>query len=150
MENRKLSSDFEAPRPSRRDLMRQAGTVALGVAGTELLASAQQAAQEATYPFKTWQLNGQDAYIFADTATKTYYRTTTGAPQVRMSKNLVDWTAPITMLTNPPEDQRWFSNEMPWACEMHAYKGKYYIFYTRHNSKTMPAKSELAAETNPD
>ena len=66
MDNRKLSLDFEGPRPSRRDLMRQAGKVALGVAGTELLASAQQAAQEVTYPFKTWQLSGQDAYIFAD------------------------------------------------------------------------------------
>ena len=149
MENRKLSLDFEGPRPSRRDLMRQAGKVALGVAGTELLASAQQAAQEVTYPFKTWQLSGQDAYIFADQATKTYYRTTTGAPQVRMSKNLLDWTAPVTMFTNPPQDQRWYSNEMPWACEMHSYKGKYYIFLTRHNSATILAKSELAAETNP-
>jgi hypothetical protein len=144
-----MSSDFEAPRPSRRDLMRQAGKVALGVAGTGLLAPAQQATQEVAYPFKTWQLNGQDAYIFADPATRTYYRTTTGAPQVRMSKNLVDWTAPITMLTDPPLDQRWFSNEMPWACEMHTYKGKYYIFYTRHNSATISAKSDLAAEANP-
>ena len=144
-----MSSGLEVQRPSRRDLMRQCGKVALGVAGTGLLAPAQQAAPEVTYPFKTWQLNGQDAYIFADPATKTYYRTTTGAPQVRMSKNLVDWTAPTTMLTNPPEDQRWFSNEMPWACEMHAYKGKYYIFYTRHNSTTILAKSELAADVNP-
>ena len=149
MENRKLSLDFEVPRPSRRDLLRQCGQVALGVAGTGLLAPAQQAPQEVTYPFKTWQLNGQDAYIFADPGTKTYYRTTTGAPQVRMSKNLVDWTAPITMLTNPPEDQRWFSTEMPWACEMHTYKGKYYIFYTRHNGTKIVAKSELATETNP-
>src|ERR1035437_7716858 len=149
MENGKLSPDFEVSRPSRRDLMRQCGKVALGVAGTGLLAPAQQATQEVTYPFKTWQLSGQDAYIFADPATKTYYRTTTGAPQVRMSKNLVDWTAPITMLTNPPEDQRWFSTEMPWACEMHAYKGKYYIFYTRHNSAKIWAKSELATAENP-
>ena len=150
MENRKLSGQSEAPRPSRRDLLRQCGNVVAGVAGTGLFGSAaQQATQEVTYPFKTWQLNGQDAYIFADSLTKTYYRTTTGPPQVRMSKNLVDWTAPITMLTDPPEDQRWFSNEMPWACEMHTYKGKYYIFYTRHNSTTVHARSELAAEANP-
>ena len=150
MENRKLSGQSEAPRPSRRDLLRQCGNVVAGVAGTGLFGSAaQQATQEVTYPFKTWQLNGQDAYIFADSLTKTYYRTTTGPPQVRMSKNLVDWTAPITMLTDPPEDQRWFSNEMPWACEMHTYKGKYYVFYTRHNSTTVQARSELAAEANP-
>jgi hypothetical protein len=136
-------------RKTRRDVMRQAGRIALGVAGTELLARAQQAAQEVTYPFKTWQLSGQDAYIFADQATKTYYRTTTGAPQVRMSKNLLDWTGPITMFTNPPQEQRWYSNEMPWACEMHSYKGKYYIFLTRHNSSNILAKSELATEVNP-
>jgi len=154
MENGKLFPDLEVSRPSRRDLMLQCGRVALGVAGTDLLAPAQQAAQqqaaqEVTYPFKTWQLSGQDGYIFPDPATKTYYRTTTGAPQVRMSKNLLDWTAPITMLTNPPEDQRWFSAETPWACEMHTYQGKYYIFYTRHNSAKILAKSELAAEANP-
>src|ERR1035441_3788984 len=77
-ENREMSSGLEVQCPSRRDLMRQCGKVALGVAGTGLLAPAQQAAPEVTYPFKTWQLNGQDAYIFADPATKTYYRTTTG------------------------------------------------------------------------
>jgi len=149
MENRKLPSDFGAARPSRPDLLRQCGKVVVGVAGTSLLPPAQQANQEVTYPFKVWQLSGQDAYIYADPANRTYDRTTTGAPQVRMSKNLLDWTGPIAMLTNPIEDQRWFSTEMPWACEMHTYKGKYYIFYTRHNSRTILAKSELAAEANP-
>jgi hypothetical protein len=124
--------------------------ITLGAAVSELPASSQNARQEVTYPFRTWQLNGQDAYIFADEATRTYYRTTTGGPQVRMSKNLLDWTEPIGIWTNPPAGQRWFSNESPWACEIHRYQGKYYLFHTRHNSANVLAKSELAAESDPN
>src|SRR5690606_3492074 len=90
-----------------------------------------------------------DAFILADEATRTYYRYTTGGPTVRLSRNLVDWSDPFPIWSDPPEDERWFSTAPPWACEVHHYNGRYYLFQPRHNSGITLSLSELATTRNP-
>jgi hypothetical protein len=105
-------------------------------------------ADEVTYPNKTWQISGQDAYILADEASQTYYLTTTGGPFVRQSKNLVDWSNNTRVYTIPSSGV-WMRTTSPWACEMHLYNGRYYLLATFHNSNTVLALSQLATEPDP-
>lgn len=133
---------------SRRTFLRLGGTTAVAAA-TQLGIATKVRAQEATFPHKVWDISGQDAFILADEATRTYYRYTTGGPTVRLSRNLVDWSDAFPIWSNPPEDERWFSTAFPWACEVHHYNGRYYLFQTRHNSDVTLALSELATTRDP-
>lgn len=135
---------------SRRGFLRYGGAAAVGVAASSHLGAPVAHAQtDITYPNKVWEINGQDAFILADEQTQTYYRYQTGGPHVRLSKNLVDWSDAFSVWTNPPADERWFSNQFPWACEAHYYDGKYYLFQTRHNSNIEFAHSQLATTPDP-
>ncbi|MFT3866934.1 MAG: glycoside hydrolase family 43 protein [Nibricoccus sp.] len=62
------------------------------------------------------------------------------------SKDLATWEGPFLVFTCP--DDSWAApQENAWAPEVHAYRGKYYLFTTLHNrSKTLP--SALASEPN--
>jgi hypothetical protein len=146
-----MAPDGKASCVSRRALLRLGGTAAMGVAGAsgQLMAPHVARAQDVTFPNKVWNISGQDAFILPDDATQTYYRYTTGGPTVRLSKNLVDWSDAIPVWTNPPAEERWFSTEAPWACEVHIHNGRYYLFQTRHNSGTPLAYSELASSPDP-
>jgi beta-xylosidase len=74
----------------------------------------------------------RDICIYPDPITKTYYMVGPGWRGVRCytSKDLLNWYGPI-MIYNAPADV-W--GDIPivsiWAPELHAYKGKYYLFLT--------------------
>jgi len=86
-----------------------------------------------------------DPFILADKATKTYYiyggyRTTDPAlkgqvknagVKVWTSKDLVHWEGPKAVYEMA--DDFWADKDAsPWAPEVHAWKGKYYLFTTFH------------------
>jgi hypothetical protein len=74
----------------------------------------------------------RDVCILPDQASKTYTMVGPGGRGVRAytSKDLVNWEGPQMIFRAP--DDIW--GEIPivsiWAPEMHAYKGKYYLFLT--------------------
>lgn len=83
----------------------------------------------------------RDVCILADEKTRTYYAVAaTRAPdkpgfrnagvQAYTSKNLVSWEGPIVIFQAP--DDLWgdVAIKSVWAPELHAYKGKYYLFLT--------------------
>jgi len=86
-----------------------------------------------------------DPCILADTNTQTYYIYRSFAPgkknddwlsgveqagvEVFTSKDLVKWTGPNVVFEMPADF--WADKDSaPWAPEVHAYKGKYYLFTT--------------------
>ena len=80
----------------------------------------------------------RDPYILADTKTKTYYLygshsltdaagRQTGGVQVYTSKDLKHWSNPQQVFT--VDKANWITGRV-WAPEVHAYKGKYYLFAT--------------------
>jgi len=92
-------------------------------------------AQPATEPMSTVMLADirmRDPCILADPNSKTYYMIGSGRRSVRActSTDLVNWQGPQTIF-NPPAD---IWGDIPvigiWAPELHAYKGKYYLFLT--------------------
>lgn len=89
-----------------------------------------------------------DPFIVAHAPTKTYYLYTTNYPpltndrrpgtMVYTSTDLLNWTPPKAVFTVP--EGTWADPaERPWAPEVHEYKGRFYLFTTLHNSKTVTA-----------
>ena len=92
-------------------------------------------------PLTLADINIRDPFIYADAATKTYYmyssatgatidpssRSVRGGVIVYKSKDLKHWSEAKTVMTLP--DDNWITGKV-WAPEMHAYKGKYYLFAT--------------------
>jgi arabinan endo-1,5-alpha-L-arabinosidase len=83
----------------------------------------------------------RDADILADEKTKTYYIISSGYSPAKVgygdsyiraftSKDLINWEGPHTIFQTP--DNFWGDVKIQgiWAPEMHAYKGKYYLFAT--------------------
>ena len=89
-----------------------------------------------------------DPWILAEQSTHTYYLYTsawtkqTGQNRtgtfVYKSKDLATWEGPFVVFTCP--DDSWAIPQVTaWAPEVHAYKGKYYLFTTLHNpQKPLP------------
>lgn len=97
-----------------------------------------------------------DPYILADTASRTYYLYTSASPRVvgrriagtvtYRSKDLLAWEGPFLVFECPPD--AWAApDESAWAPEVHAYKGKYYLFTTLHNSKR-PLPTPIPSQPN--
>jgi beta-xylosidase len=85
-----------------------------------------------------------DPYVLTEPSTKTYYLYTSArlrqtglnraGTYVYKSQDLATWEGPFLVFTCP--DDSWAApTEGAWAPEVHAYKGKYYLFTTLHNSK---------------
>ncbi|HYO09273.1 MAG TPA: glycoside hydrolase family 43 protein [Tepidisphaeraceae bacterium] len=98
----------------------------------------------AMQPFGTYHLADvrmRDVCIMPDPASKTYYMVGPARRGVRAytSKDLVTWEGP-KVIYQPPAD---IWGNIPvvgiWAPEMHAYKGKYYLFLT-FNTRTQFAE----------
>ena len=112
-----------------------------------LIGVAMLAAQSSAQPAATLHLPDMplhDPYILADAATKTYFLYTSnngrmsGDPRpgtmVYTSTDLLYWTKPTVVFTVPAGT--WANPQQgPWAPEVHAYRGKFYLFTTLHNSK---------------
>ena len=99
----------------------------------------------------------RDVCILADERTKTYYAVsstfvpTTEArarPAVRAytSKDLISWEGPHIIFQTPPDFWGGVNIRGIWAPELHAYKGKYYLFATFDTDSLFPeAVAQLVA-----
>ena len=90
-----------------------------------------------------------DPFILADGPTHTYFlytsnqRAMTGDTRAGImaysSKDLLNWSRP-TVVFAVPEGIWAESTRTPWAPEVHAYRGKYYLFTTLHNQTKVLAQ----------
>ncbi|MGV7208754.1 glycoside hydrolase family 43 protein [Oxalobacteraceae bacterium A2-2] len=81
-----------------------------------------------------------DPYIVADQASHSYYLYTTNVPSVSgqcgvgimayTSRDLKNWTRPTVVFSLPSGS---WARDGAWAPEVHAWRGKYYLFTTLHN-----------------
>ena len=81
-----------------------------------------------------------DPYIVADQASHTYYLYTTNVPAMTgacgvgimayTSHDLKNWSAPRVVFSLPAAS---WAKGGAWAPEVHAWRGKYYLFTTLHN-----------------
>lgn len=83
----------------------------------------------------------RDACVLPDEATQTYYMVASArgaAVRAYTSKDLVDWEGPHIVYRTP--DAMWGGDveiRSIWAPEIHAYKGKYYLFLTFSSTKEL-------------
>lgn len=100
------------------------------------------------YPLTMPEMSCHDPYILADEASQTYYFYTASnlrdedGNRIRgvmayQSKDLIHWSNPTAVYqVGYGVEQPWYNiNSAPWAPEVHAYNGKYYLFTTLHNTK---------------
>lgn len=87
-------------------------------------------------------LHARDACVWPDPATQTYtmYFSSRGpnrraAVAAYTSKDLEHWTGPHYVFERPAD---WWADRGIWAPEMHAYRGKYYLFLTFDSSHLFP------------
>lgn len=85
-----------------------------------------------------------DPWIVADQKTRTYHLYSAASPRITgqgrtgtlyyRSKDLATWEGPFIAFVAPPDG--WADPAVgAWAPEVHAYRGKYYLFTTLHNPK---------------
>ncbi|MHB1318109.1 MAG: glycoside hydrolase family 43 protein [Anaerolineae bacterium] len=86
----------------------------------------------------------RDPHILADAATHTYYLASSlrhaeghpyGGVEVRTSRDLVNWEAPVAAYSVPEEG---WGREGVWAPDMHLYRGWYYLFLTHNSREPLP------------
>jgi beta-xylosidase len=82
----------------------------------------------------------RDIGVLADSSTHTYYAVASAGRAVRAytSKDLVNWTGPHIVFQTPPDFWGDVNIRSIWAPEMHAYKGKYYLFLTFDTDSRFP------------
>lgn len=81
---------------------------------------------------KLADLHWRDMCIYPDPLTKTYYMVGPGWRGVRLytSKDLLNWFGPQLIYTAPKDVWGDIPIVSIWAPELHAYRGKYYLFLT--------------------
>ncbi|MDP0501390.1 MAG: glycoside hydrolase family 43 protein [Verrucomicrobiota bacterium JB022] len=89
------------------------------------------------------ELHMRDASVLADPESQTYYLVSSmfhnaghrrGVVMAYTSKDLVEWEGPHKLFDTPEEFWPGATMRGIWAPEMHAYKGKYYLFITFNTS----------------
>ena len=90
-------------------------------------------------------LRMRDVCILADDATKTYYAVSStsvpnNGPAVRAytSRDLITWEGPHIIFQTPPDFWGDAHIKGIWAPELHAYRGKYYLFLTFDTDSLLP------------
>lgn len=79
----------------------------------------------------------RDPYILPDEKSGYYYMYYSssfngmGGVEAYKSKDLKNWEGPVRVFTVPMDN--WITGDV-WAPEVHAYKGKYYLFATLNSS----------------
>ena len=93
-------------------------------------------------PVSRVELRVRDGCVYPDPTTQSYImyfasRSPNGRAAVAAytSKDLEIWTGPTFVFERPEE---WWADRGIWAPEMHAYKGKYYLFLTFDSSHKFP------------
>ena len=78
------------------------------------------------------EIRMRDVCILPDPASKTYYMVGSGFGSVRTytSQDLKTWQGPKIIFTPPSDIWGDIKTTGIWAPELHAYKGKYYLFLT--------------------
>jgi hypothetical protein len=78
--------------------------------------------------------------ILADESSRTYYAVSSGGRTVRAftSKDLLTWTGPQTIFQTPAGFWGSFNIRSIWAPELHAYKGRHYLFLTFDTDALFP------------
>jgi arabinan endo-1,5-alpha-L-arabinosidase len=121
--------------------MKKYSLVILVIFGLSVSAAVQeQEAEQSAETIKLGDIRMRDVCILPDAASKTYYMIGPGRRSVRAytSTDLANWQGPQTIF-RPPED---IWGDIPvisiWAPEMHAYKGKYYLFLTFDTRNKFP------------
>ena len=81
---------------------------------------------------KLADIHWRDMCIFPDPLTKTYYMVGPGRRGVKLytSKDLLTWYGPQQIYEAPADVWGNIPIKSIWAPELHAYKGKYYLFLT--------------------
>jgi beta-xylosidase len=99
-----------------------------------------QPAVQATNNVKLADVRIRDACILADEATKTYYLVASARKAVRAftSNDLVNWQGPQIIFSTPSNFWGDVNIVSIWAPELHAYKGKYYLFLTFDTTDKFP------------
>ena len=105
---------------------------------------------------QVWQaadLRIRDPFIFADSASGTYYLYRSGRAEINGSmQNVVDvftgkdlktWNGPSSCFILP---ENFWATNMIWAPEMHKYQGKYYLFVTFTSFDTLLSTPENPAK----
>ena len=89
-------------------------------------------AQPATSGIKLQDIRMRDPCILADPNSKTYYMIGSSRRSVRayISTDLANWRGPVTIFTPPADIWGDIAVVGIWAPELHAYRGKYYLFLT--------------------
>jgi glycosyl hydrolase family 43 len=94
-----------------------------------------------------------DPWIVAEQKTRIYYLYSAASPRITgqgrtgtlfyKSKDLATWAGPFIAFVAPAES--WADPTVgAWAPEVHAYRGKYYLFTTLHNpKKVLPTTDSL-------
>jgi beta-xylosidase len=100
-------------------------------------AQPRSAEPETTRTVKLADVRIRDPFILADTATMTYYLIASARNGVRAftSKDLETWEGPF-IIYSVPEDG--WGQAGIWAPELHAYRGKYYLFATMNTRDRFP------------
>lgn len=130
-------------------------TIVCSLAIVLLMVSAIICAQQAPAPaqgistVRLADVRMRDVCILADDVTKTYYAISStfvrtgegrGRPAVRAynSKDLVTWEGPHIIFQTPPDFWGDINIRGIWAPELHAYRGKYYLFATFDTDAPFP------------
>jgi hypothetical protein len=105
---------------------------------TPLAAGAATTAPQAPLTMPDMPLH--DPFVIADKASRTYYLYATNVPaasgqcgvgvMLYTSRDLKHWTKPAVVFTLPADS---WAKGGAWAPEVHAWRGKYYLFTTLHN-----------------
>jgi beta-xylosidase len=83
----------------------------------------------------------RDACVLPDPATHTYYLVAAApgnAVRAYTSKDLVNWEGPHVIFKTPPGFWGGAPIRGIWAPELHAYRGKYYLFLTFNTADEFP------------
>ena len=95
-------------------------------------------------PVARADLRARDGFVYPDPATQTYllyFSSGQRGPHGRAavvaytSKDLETWTGPTCVFERPEE---WWADRSIWAPEMHAYRGRFYLFLTFDSTHQFP------------
>ncbi|MEJ2501910.1 MAG: glycoside hydrolase family 43 protein [Gemmatimonadota bacterium] len=111
-------------------------------AGTGAVGTAPAAAQDAVSSARLEDVRMRDASVLADEASGRYYLVASGrgaTVRAYTSTDLATWEGPHTVYRTP--DAMWGEDvgiRGIWAPELHAYRGRYYLFLTFDSDAELP------------
>ena len=87
-------------------------------------------------PFVVADKSAETYYLYASIANRLHTNDSIQGVEVYTSKDLVHWNEPKPVFIIP--DNFW-AHQLVWAPEVHAFKGKYYLFVTFTSPESLPS-----------